>query len=319
VIEYSGYEVPDLWKPYAAQYPDLKPRFNLIGTDDQATTRARAGVGDLGHPCVGVIEDWIKLDLVQPWDTSLISNFPDLNPGLVQAGIKDGQQYFIPLDWGFISTLYRSDQVDPGAEPSWNLLFDDRYKGKIAWYDSSQDMLAITGYTLGFENPFDMSDDELDQAKKFLISKKKNVRFIWSGQTDMEAQFAQGDIWITYAWPSSWVAMQKQKLKVDYLDPKEGRLAFLCGMMLLKNTENYYHAHDYANAWASPETGLWLINNYAYGHSNTKIDLTKVDPKLVEAFALEDPGTIAEPKVHVLRYIAKRKAYGAVWTEVKAA
>lgn len=321
IIEYGGYEVPELWKPYSEKFPNEKPSFKLIGSDDEATTALGAGGTanfDLGHPCVGVIQDWIAMDAVQPWDTSLISNFPDLNPALVAAGQVDGQQYFIPLDWGFISALYNADKVDPGEE-SWALFFDDRYQGRIAWYDSSQDMMAITGYYLGFANPFDMSEKEIEEATQFLIDKKKNVRFIWSAQSDMESQFAQGDIWITYSWPSTWVAMQKQGLNVGYLSPKEGRLAFLCGLMLIKDTENYRHAHEYANAWASPETGLWLLNNYAYGHSNTKIDLTQVDPALVEAFSLKDPAAIGEPAVHVLRFIPKRAAYTKAWSAVKAA
>jgi spermidine/putrescine-binding protein len=113
--------------------------------------------------------------------------------------------------------------------------------------------------------------------------------------------------------------MQKEGLQVEYMDPKEGRLAFLCGFSLFKDTKNYVHAHDYVDAWSSPESGLWLLNNYAYGHANTKVDLTQVDPNLVTAFGLEDPTTIAEPKTHVLRSSPKRIEMAKAWEEVKAA
>ena len=61
-------------------------------------------------------------------------------PFMVKAGQHGGKQYGIPDDWGFDAILYRSDKVHPKAK-SWGLLFDDRYKGRIAWFDDLE-MLA---------------------------------------------------------------------------------------------------------------------------------------------------------------------------------
>jgi spermidine/putrescine transport system substrate-binding protein len=319
ILEYAGYEVPDLWKPYAARFPDEKPKYTFFASDQDALGKVAAGRrGDLVHPCSGFVPDFVQTGAVQPWDTSLITNFPDLNPALVEVGRVDDQQYFIPLDWGFISVLYRADRVEP-EEDSWMLLFDDRYAGKIVWYDSAQDMLAIGAYALGVTDPWDMSDDELQEVTDFMIGKKRNVRRIWTNQVDMETDMAAGDAFVSYSWASSWVTLKDKGVDVVYLNPKEGRLAFLCGMMLFEDTDNYHHAHAYADAWASPESGLWLLNNYAYGHANTAVDLSQVDPTLVEAFSLRDPEAIAEPQTHVLRYVENRQRYGQAWDEIKAA
>ena len=181
----------------------------------------------------------------------------------------------IPEDWGFISILYDKDVVEPDGEPSWNLLFDKRYDQKISWYDNGFDMMIIGGYAVGAADPWNMTDEELEAVKAKFMEAKKYVRTFWSAQADMEADFKAGNIALTYAWPSSWVLMQKEGKNVEYMDPKEGRLAFLCGFSLFKDIENYVHAHDYVDAWSSPESALWLINNYAYGHANTKVDLTR--------------------------------------------
>src|SRR5688500_4223030 len=78
---------------------------------------------------------------------SLISNLKDLNPEAVKAGQVDGRQYMVPLDWGLDSVVYRADKVDP-KEESWMLAFDDRYAGKISWWDSPW-TLFVAGYALG--------------------------------------------------------------------------------------------------------------------------------------------------------------------------
>ena len=37
---------------------------------------------DVVHPCAYRFGDWVDLDVLQPWDKSLLQNFPDLNPTL---------------------------------------------------------------------------------------------------------------------------------------------------------------------------------------------------------------------------------------------
>ena len=51
-----------------------------------------------------------------------------------------------------------------------------------------------------------MTDDELDEARDFLMSKKHLCRNFWSSQTDLDADIAAGNIWIAYAWAGSYAA-----------------------------------------------------------------------------------------------------------------
>jgi spermidine/putrescine transport system substrate-binding protein len=319
VYDYAGYEDKHLWRRYAKEHPDDPPKWKFLNSDAEALSTVIAGYrADVAHPCSAYFKRWVDADLVVPFDTSLITNFKSLNPQLVKTGRLNGKQYVIPTDWGFISILYRSDKVEP-KEMSWKLLFDKRYAGKITWYDNPADMMFIGGYAVGADDPFNMTDEELDAVKALFIEAKPAVRNFWNAQTDMENDFAAGNVWITFAWPASWVLMQKKGLQVEYMQPKEGRLAFNCGFSIFGGTKNWHHAHQYVDAWASPESGLWLLNNYAYGHSNTKVPLDKVDPKLVSAFELKDPDAISEPKVHILRYNPRQNEYDKVWQEIKAA
>jgi spermidine/putrescine transport system substrate-binding protein len=319
VYDYAGYEEKALWRQYAQEHPDDSPTWKFLNSDAEALSTAVAGYrADVVHPCSGYIKRWVDAELIEPLDTSLLRNFKDLNPELAKSGRINGKQYWVPTDWGFISVLYRSDKVEP-EEMSWKLLFDKRYEGKITWYDNPADMMFIGGYAIGADNPFNMTDEELDAVKALFIEAKPAVRNFWNAQTDMENDFAAGNVWITFAWPASWVLMQKKGLQVEYMEPKEGRLAFNCGFSIFAGSKNWHHGHQYIDAWASPESGAWLLNNFAYGHANTKVPLDEVDPKLVEAFALEDPSAIAEPKVHVLRYNPRQNDYDKVWQEIKAA
>jgi spermidine/putrescine-binding protein len=315
VLDWVGYEVKSLWTQYLAKYPGQKPKFTFMTNEANALAKMSAGFKpDVVRPYVGYVVDFAQSGFVQPWNTKLIPNLKHLNPAMVKAGQYKGRQWGIPEDWGFDAILYRTDKVQPRAR-SWSLLFDERYKGKIAWFDDLN-QLVWAGYYLGFKKPYDQSDSELKKSQNLLKSKKKLVRMFWSSETDMQNAFAAGDLWVAYAWPADWVAMKAKKLKVAYMYPKEGALSWIGMLMLGKGTPRPLHAHAFANAWSSRRTGAWLEDNYGYGHANTLARPKSKD--LLRALKLTDPHAVAEPRAHIDRHIPRRALYARMWEEVKA-
>jgi spermidine/putrescine transport system substrate-binding protein len=319
VYEWGGYQAKWIWADYAdAGYPD--PKFSFLTNTEQALAKTAGGYQwDVTHPEVGYIQDYLNLDAIQPWDTSLIPNFGQLNPLLEEKGQIDGQQYEIVLDWGYSGVIIRTDHVDPSID-SYSYLFDDASAGHISWFDTPW-ILQMAGVTLGIPGPetFDMSADDLQTCKEYCIEKKKNLFNIWVDYTQMWDDVGKGNIWAAYAWPDAY-AVLKDDYPVGYSRPKEGTFSWAEGLILAKDTENYHHAHEFADAWASAAVGLHLINAWGYGHANLDISLDKVDPEIVKVFGLDDPeGSLSEPSSFIDRYQPQRNAYNRAWDEVKAA
>src|SRR5262249_35083529 len=147
VLDWAGYGTDGgqaMFAQYVKQHPNNKPQFTYMTNESDALAKLHAGLKpDLFRPYVGWTKYFATSGLVQPWDPKLITNFKHLNPAMVKAGQVNGKQYGIPADWGFDKILYRSDKVKPKAK-SWGLLFDERYKGKIAWFDDLN-MLTMAG------------------------------------------------------------------------------------------------------------------------------------------------------------------------------
>src|SRR6476620_10289314 len=318
VLDWAGYGNDggqSMFASYVKQHAANKPQFTYMTNESDALAKIRAGQRpDLFRPYVGWVKYFAQSGLVQPWDTSLISNFKHLNPFMVKAGQYNGKQYGIPEDWGFDAILYRTDKVTPKAR-SWGLLFDERYKGKIAWFDDLG-MLVMTGLYLGFKDPWNQSDAELKQSQKLLVSKKHLVRMIWSSETNLWEAFGSGDLWIAYAWPNDWVQMKKKNLKVVYMHPKEKPIAWVGMMMLLKGTPRPKLAHAYVDAWSSTASAKWLEDNYGYGHANLQARPASSD--LLKALQITNPKAVTEPNAHLDRDIPPRAVYAKTWQEVKA-
>lgn len=320
VMDWAGYGNDGgqaMFAAYVKKYPNNKPKFTYMTNESDALAKLRAGATpDLFRPYVGWVKYFATSGLVQPWDPKQLSNFKHLNPFMVKAGQYQGKQYGIPDDWGLDAILYRTDKVHPKSD-SWGLLFDDRYKGKIAWFDDGVAMFEATGLYLRFKDPWNQTDAQLKQAQQFLISKKKNVRMIWASETNLWEAFGSGDLWIAYAWPNDWVQMKKKGLKVRYMHPKEKPIAWVGMFMLLKGSSRPQLAHAYVDSWSSAKSGKWLEDNYGYGHANLLARPSSSD--LLRALQLDNPRAIVMPNAHLDRDVPRRSLYAKMWEEVKAA
>ena len=323
VLDWAGYGNDGgqpMFAAYVKAHPNNKPQFTYMTNEADALAKLHAGLKpDLFRPYVGWVKYFATSGLVQPWDTSKISNFKHLNPFMIKAGQYGGKQYGIPEDWGFDAVLYRSDKVKPKAK-SWGLLYDERYKGKIAWFDDPVENLTIAGLIFGFKDPWNQTTAELNQSQKFLISKKHLVRTIWSSETDLWQLFGSGDVWVALAWPNDWVQMKKKGLPVVYMRPSVGKqkpVAWVGMFMLLSGTSRPNLAHAYVNAWSSAKSGKWLEDNYGYGHSNTLARPSSSD--LLRVLELTNPRAVTLPNAYLDRDVPQRALYAKMWEEVKAA
>jgi spermidine/putrescine transport system substrate-binding protein len=318
VFEWAGYESKWIWRDYAEDGFE-EPRFAFFTNTEQAIAKSAGGYRwDVSHPETEYVADYVELGLIQPWDTSLIPNFADLNPALEQHGQLDGQQYEIVLDWGYSGVIIRTDHVDPSIN-SYSYLFDDDLEGHISWFDTPA-ILQQAGLVLGVESSiWDMSPEDLEACKSYCIEKKKNVHDIWVDYTAMWDNVRQGSVWAAYSWQDTF-AVLREEVPVAYIKPKEGVLSWAEGLVLHVESENYHHAHEYADAWSAPATGTRLTNSWGYGHANLDIDISDLDQELVDVFGLDDPvAALSEPNSLIFRHLPNRDAYNRAWDEVKAA
>jgi len=322
IFEWQGYDYPSFkaLKPFVAR--NGKPKYAYITSTSEMLTKVKSGFQvDLTHPGVQDLPAMTAFDLIQPWDLSKISRAPQLDQQLLEFGQIDGKQFLMPFDTGPDTVLYRSDLVDAPEPESYSMLYDAKYKGRISWFDAATDNLVIWGLMNGVDNPIDMSDAELAEAKKFLIAHKPLVRNLWTLQTSLEADMAAGDIWVAHGFGASYPPLKKKGIDVTLAWPKEGRLIYSVGYALSKDTELASSAYEFVNTMLSPTAGLELTNTFGYQHPNRDVDLSKVDPETVAAFGLGDPTSIQTPKAYVVKGQSgdRLRAYEKTWSDVKAA
>ena len=127
MLDWSGYELPEFWPGFAAQYPKVNVEFSFMAESAETYTKLQSGFeADLVHPCNNYWQIMVDEKMVQPIDTTMLSNWKDVIPALGMPGAFGGQQYWIPWDWGFESILVRKDLVKQ-VPTAWADVWDPQY------------------------------------------------------------------------------------------------------------------------------------------------------------------------------------------------
>jgi spermidine/putrescine transport system substrate-binding protein len=330
ILEWGGYEAAGTkaqksglyaGTDYTKEFGADKLAYTAIVNDDQSLQKsATSGPFDLMHPCVQMVPAFKDQGLIQPWDTSLLPSFKNLNPILTKQGQIDGKQYFIPWDWGYASLLYRTDKVDPADAKGWELAFNPKYKGKISLWNGAGSTMEMTALKLGFDNMDNLSPDQIQKVKEELIKQKPLNKFLWSSEYgQMQPAFKSGDIWITYSWQAAYVIMKQAGLKVAFMQPSQGRLTWVCGFVLGSQTKNYHHAHKYVESFINHKASVQMLNLFYYGVADQTVKQSEVkDQDLARELNIGDPQALNGPNVHMQQFQPNRAQYQQAWQEVMA-
>ncbi|TXI01362.1 MAG: extracellular solute-binding protein [Rhizobium sp.] len=295
---WSGYELPDFHKSFTTAHPDSVD-ISVFGDDDDAFTKVKAGFHpDLAHPCYDKVARWNKEGLLQPIDTSKIKNWDKIFPVFrnlpdIQAG--DGKVWMVPWDWGNTSVLYRTDLVK-NPEPSWNLLWDKQYAGRIATIDAVHDTPVVAALLAGV-SPFDMTPDQLNKVADKLREQRPLLSAYTTDMTSVEQSLASGQLVAAMTWNASAVALKKQGVPVEFMKPKEGMLTWACGFVMLKDAKNTDLAYDFINSRLEADSGKALIENYGYGASTTTAFAAVPKDDLEKLQLPSDPETMLKSTV----------------------
>ena len=270
---WAGYEVPEMHQPYIRKYGE-SPNFAVWGDEEEALTKMRSGFKpDMTMPCSYKVTPWHDAGLLAPMDFSRLSNWPDvLEPLRDVPDTSFGEDRpWVCAWWGLTSITYRTDLVDI-KEESLGLLWDERYAGKIALFDSLIDGVMMAAIYSGAKNPFDMTKEETAKVQELLIKQKPLLRFYSNSTTEIEQALASGEVVAATTWNDSPLRLLEQGLPVKFMRPKEGAMTWTCGVALMKDADpaKLDRTYDLIDAFLSPETGEYWIKNFGMGHSNKK-------------------------------------------------
>ena len=252
-------------------------------------------------------------------DMSKIPNANNLMP-LFKKDIvtRAGKTYMIPVVWGYDSVIYNADKIptDDPLTQSWGVLFDDKYKGKVAWRDDAHGMIMAAALHRGHPDPVAMDASDLKDLTAYLIDRKKNVRTMWTKFGEAVNLISSGEVWAMYGWIAMRAALQKQGLNVTNNWPTDGLLTWNQSGFVPKDSPNAANAEAVINAMLSTEYGQKLTEVTNYPSTSAKVAaLFSAADKRKLGFDLVDRGL----KLYGLNFPADIDKWVESWNIIKTA
>lgn len=319
VLEWAGYELPEFWSKFAEAHPDVEVDNTFFEQEPDVFAKVQSGFPvDAIHPCVSWWGFYVEEGLVQPIDTSRLKNWPDLEPKLAKLGEFNGQQYFIPWDWGYESIVVRTDKVDK-IPTSWADLWDPAYAGRLAVPDNAEMSQVMAALALGVPNPWDTTPEEDELIKQKLMELKPNVLTYWADSTELAQMMASGDVWVAAGvWTATYQQLLSDGIPVEYINPTEGRAGWVCGYGITAHAESPDLALEYIDARLDAESSANLSNEYYYGTSNSK-SIEMIDPEVVKLFDMDRPEVLDQTAFYRPMTAEHRQKVIEMWDEVRLA
>ena len=272
VFTWSGYEVPEFWPAYQEKFGEL-PNFTFFGDEEEALTKMQAGFRpDIVFPCSYKVPKWYDAGFLGPIDTSKLSNWKDVFPALKEMDVVtiNGETVFVPVDWGQTSVLFRHDLAPEYVDnPTWNIMWDPKYEGRLSMIDSLIDGVAVAGIVLGLEDPFDIQGEDVERVREKLKEQLPLLRFYSNDMTSTEQALASGELVAAVTWNSSFAALKKQGVPVTYMNPKAKAMTWVCGLCIIRDTEYLDKAHAAIDAFLDPRSRAFDTTEFGYGGSTS--------------------------------------------------
>ena len=295
VFDWAGFEVDGLTAQYKEKYGDT-PTYSFYGSDDEAFQKVASGFkADVVHPCTQMVSKYREAGLIEPWDTSKIPEFANIDPKFLGSSIlkDEGGLWYLPTDWGVTAVAYNKDEVPEEDVASLQVFADPKYAGRVSIPNSSDDVWALAYLATGVTDWTEISDDQFKAAADWLRKVHPNIRSYWNDPAEMSQIMASGEVLIAWSWNDGVNYLKQDNYPVGFQRaPKEGISTWYCGMVNMKDGPGKEEkAYDFVNSWIRPDAAPALIEAIGYGLSNVKA-MAAIDPQVLDDAGL---GAITVP------------------------
>ena len=163
-----------------------------------------------------------------------------------------GKVLFAPDSAGPHGLIINTEELDPKSIDSFSDLFDPAYAGRAAMESTPLTAIAVTAMALGMDDPMDLSPDQIDQVKEYLLDHRDQFRDFAESDASMNNLFKSGETVIADGGRGTTQTMIKDGVPAQWIAPKEGVLSWVCGLAITSHAENIPAAYKLLNYYASP-------------------------------------------------------------------
>ena len=202
--------------------------------------------------------------MLEPLDDSSLP-LGDLFKPLTSAAFNyiDGVRYAVPEKFGYYGVAYNKEKVDEADMRSAQVMWNDKYKGRVAVYDYYFPAMQLIAISMGVA-PEKISMDDLPTIREKLLAMKPNVKLV-GDVVGVQNALVNGDVDIVLNGAEFTVSNLMPSIPaLDWAIFDEGGLMWIQGISVFKDSNNKDLAVDFLNHILSPQGQGTLATSECY-------------------------------------------------------
>ena len=287
-------------------------QMGAYSSNDEWWARVNAGENfDFFIPTTDWLQRAMAADLVNPLDYELLPNITNLYDEWEQNEVyaKDGEQYAVPFARVYYSLTYNTNEFSE-APTSWEVTWDEQYKGKVTLQDQAYARVGTTALLLG-DDP--LNPQKWDEIKEKLLEQKDLVLKYWTDYQNGMELFVNEEALVGQLTAGRTRMGKAGGGPIDWTVPDEGVLTFIDTLAIPKTSENVENAHTFINFLLKPEIMAMEMEMMYYDALNEAARET-LEPELAKQFEVrEDAHLVLSTDLDS----QIRTQMDELWTEVK--
>ena len=243
----------DIIAEFERRYPNIKVNYQTYDSNETMYSKLVNGgiTVDVIIPSDYMIARMRQEGMLLELDFDNIPNYQYIDDTFRNTSYDPENKYSVPYTWGTVGIIYNSKYVDEADVTGWELMWNEKYAGKILMFDNSRDAFGITQYMLGYDvNTTD--PDELQACADKLAQQKPVLQ-----QYVMDQIFAtmqNEEAWIAAYYAGDYLTMAAENPDLKFFLPEhQGFNLFIDAMCIPSCAQEKEAAETFINFLCDPE------------------------------------------------------------------
>ena len=255
----------DIIAAFEEAYPYIDVNYSTYESNEALYTKLSNGgiTVDVIIPSDYMIARMIREGMLLELDFDNIPNFRHVDEEFVNPDYDPENRYSVPYTWGTVGIIYNTKHVDEEDVTGWELLWNEKYKGKILMFDNSRDAFGIAQYLLGYDvNTTD--ETQLQACAEKLKEQKPILQQYVMDQIYFSMENEEAWIGVYYA-GDCMLMMDANPDLAFYLPEHQGFNLFTDAMCIPACAQEKESAELFINFMCDPEISGENMNYICYG------------------------------------------------------
>ena len=283
----------DVIAAFEEAYPNIRVQYSTYDSNEIMYSKLSNGgiTVDVIIPSDYMIGRMVQEGMLEELNFSNIPNYQYIDDSFKNTSYDPENKYSVPYTWGTVGIIYNTKYVDEADVTGWELLWNEKYAGKILMFDNSRDAFGIAEYLLGYD--VNTTDEAELQACSAKLAEQKPVvqQYVMDQIFDaMENEEA----WIAPYYAGDYLTMVEENPDLAFYRPTaQGYNMFIDAMCIPTCCQEKEAAEAFINFLCSPEISSANMAFLGYSVPSTAAK-ELMDPEVANSdVAYPDADTLA--------------------------